>query len=175
MYTNSARAGKPGLPSLPWTQNAMLAGKMGKQGPRQRWPCIMKGAGLEGGRQVVDDIEPTAARPGSPEKQRVLHERAMRRQPLWHAADAAGDGLADACGWLARVLTGPRGCMVEAVGGAEVPLQGPRAWVPPAAQDGRRHSDEDNENDDGLTSSTRRPSGRYSAPDEASAHTAARK
>ncbi len=34
--------------------------------------------------------EPTAAKPGTPEKEAVLRERAERGQRLWHPGDAAG-------------------------------------------------------------------------------------
>jgi hypothetical protein len=54
------------------------------------YPSVSKftrrGVGLGSGRVPLP--EPTAALPGTPEKVRVLEERARRRQQLFHPDDA---------------------------------------------------------------------------------------
>ena len=62
-------------------------------GVRELYPSTSKFA-----RRGVEDFngqaslaaQPTAARPGTPEKVAVLEERARLRQALWHPHDAAG-------------------------------------------------------------------------------------
>lgn len=64
-------------------------------GLRVRYPRTNKFAvrGPEDSRgSVRPPREPTAARPGSPEKVAVLAERARRRVSLWHPADAPMNG-----------------------------------------------------------------------------------
>jgi hypothetical protein len=63
-------------------------------GLRERYPSTSKfaqrGIGDFNG-HVELASEPTGAVPGSPEKVRVLMQRARRRQALWHPADAPMD------------------------------------------------------------------------------------
>jgi hypothetical protein len=63
-------------------------------GVRERYPSTSKfayrGNGTGNGAAPLP-LEPTTARPGSPEKVAVLEERARRRQALWHPLDARMD------------------------------------------------------------------------------------
>src|SRR5262245_35331292 len=63
-------------------------------GVRERYPSTSKfayrGNGAGNGAAPLP-LEPTTARPGSPEKVAVLEERARRRQALWHPLDAGMD------------------------------------------------------------------------------------
>ena len=63
-------------------------------GIRERYPSHSKfarrGVGIGGGR-VPLPLTPTHARPGTPEKVRVLEQRARNHQSLWHPDDAPMD------------------------------------------------------------------------------------
>jgi hypothetical protein len=62
-------------------------------GVREKYPSTSKFArrGVGNGNKGHEMPEPTSALPGTPEKVRVLEERARRGQCLWHPLDARLD------------------------------------------------------------------------------------
>jgi ribosomal protein L37E len=63
-------------------------------GIRERYPSYSKfarrGLGIGGGHPPLPPT-PTSARPGTPEKVRVMEQRARNHQSLWHPDDAPMD------------------------------------------------------------------------------------
>ena len=58
-----------------------------RPGVRERYPCRAKQCATAI-REPPPPAEPTTALPGTPEKVRVLEERAGRGEGLWHGGDA---------------------------------------------------------------------------------------
>jgi len=63
-------------------------------GVREKFPSTSKFArrGVGNGNKGSETPEPTTALPGTPEKVKILEERARRGQCLWHPLDPRLDG-----------------------------------------------------------------------------------